>query len=104
MEGRLKSFNHGTGYILRTVFPSVFEALIDLKKDDYTRFPILLQNLEAKFVLDNIGKKLMKEGIKFLTIHDSIVVNNTETLQYVEDMMKEEFQKQFGFVPNFKRD
>lgn len=88
----------------KELFPSVYEAINAIKENDYREFPIKLQKLEARMMLDTIGKQLMKDGIKFLTIHDSFVVNNIEDLEHIEELIRKEFSACYGAVPHFKRD
>jgi len=88
----------------RKQFPSVAAAIIKIKEKDYTKFPVDLQKLEAKAMLDTIGKKLRAAKVKFLTIHDSIVINSLNDLKYAESLIAEFFQSKYGVKPAFKND
>ena len=61
------------------------------------------QDLEAKVMLDRIGKELMKPNILFLTIHDAVLVNNDEDCNTVQLLLPDAFQTKFGIAPSIKR-
>jgi hypothetical protein len=83
----------------KNCFPTVANIMEKIKQPDHSRFPVMLQDLEAKVMLDIVGKELMNQNILFLTIHDAILVNNDKDCNTVKQVMANAFQVQFGIVP-----
>ena len=56
-------------------FPTVYEAVCDLKRKDYTQMAYLLQAHESKLMIDLIARRILAElpGAFVGTIHDSIM-------------------------------
>ena len=82
---------------VRRLLPHVVSQVVDeFKSGDKTHFPIFLQNLEAKLILDKITRKISLEhpDIPLYTIHDSIITtasNATLVNQYLEEGLREFF-------------
>jgi hypothetical protein len=68
------------------LFPSASKTIEEIKGDDYTKFPIKLQKMEAWIMID-VLKQLLAEGITAMSIHDSIVVNNAEDIKIAEKLI-----------------
>lgn len=86
----------------KTLFPTVQEAIDELKAEDYKNAPLTLQQQEASFILDTVCKRLFEEHpeMPVLTIHDSILT----TPQYqstAQKVMEEEFMR-LGVRPTLK--
>ena len=69
----------------------------------HTRLAIKLQRLESDMILRTICKRIISEkpDIPIFTIHDSIMTTD-ENVNYVKQVMIEEFANRFGIVPSFK--
>jgi hypothetical protein len=77
----------------KSEFPSVYAFLISHKgKEGKSKLAIELQSYEAVLIIDTIGSQLMKQKIKFLTIHDSIVVKTKEQAEIVKKLIYKETQ------------
>lgn len=88
--------------VFESLFPNVTQIIEEIKKEGYTQFPIKLQKLEAGMMLDVIAQKLIKRKIKFLTIHDSFVLNNHKDRETVEKLIKKEFEALYKSAPELK--
>jgi len=75
------------------LFPSVTKILKALKKVNYKNLPILMQRIEAKFILDYCSKRIAKKHPDMLLIsrHDSL----STTIDKF-DILKEEFKVLMG--------
>ena len=89
--------------LFKNIFPNVYKLFAAYKKGDATVLPRLLQNIEAKLILDIIAKRISKERPKapIYTIHDSLTTT-LENLEYFERVMREELEKYIGIEPNLK--
>jgi hypothetical protein len=70
-----------------------------VKPPDHNAFPIRLQDLEVKVMLDTAGKELMMLNILFLNIYDAVMVNNAKDCDTAKQVIEEAFQTEFGIVP-----
>ena len=84
------------------LFPSAYTAIKNIKKDDYAKFAVQLQNLEAEMMIYEVLATMIKEGHDVLSIHDSLVVNNLESLRYAESLIQERFQTKYRMQIAFK--
>ncbi len=89
--------------IFKKLFPTVYLIFSLYKKQDATILPRLLQQIEARLILDIITKRIAHEKphIPIFTIHDSITTTN-DNLEYVKKIMKEELTLHIGIRPNLK--
>ncbi|TWO34712.1 hypothetical protein E1J38_002310 [Seonamhaeicola sediminis] len=91
--------------VFNETYPEVGEILKKLKSKDKSKFPILMQNIEAAFVLDYCTKEiaLKHPEIPLFTTHDSILT----TEDYVE-ILEEEFyvclKNFFVICPRLKKE
>lgn len=51
-------------------------------------------------MIDVVGNKLIEKGVKFLTIHDSFVVNSKRDVGIVKKTIKEAFIDKYGASPS----
>ena len=81
------------------IFPSVFEAVSDLKSRDYTQLSKLLQRVESSFIINRVVRALMNEcpELPLYTIHDSLLTTQ-EHAETVRRTMMEQFRR-IGLVP-----
>jgi hypothetical protein len=83
------------------MFPQIHAAINHYKAEDYTALSISLQQLEAHLILDKICNKILKNKPQIsclFTVHDSIITTH-ENEELVIQVMKEEYQKYFGYTP-----
>lgn len=95
--------NHKLNIAFRKCFPTVAAIIEEIKKPDHKVFPVQLQDLEAKIMLDIVGKELMKRNILFLTIHDAVLVNNDKDCDTAKQVMEDAFKTEFGIVPTIDK-
>lgn len=87
------------------IFSRVRGSSRGTKFQNFKRFAILLQRIEAYLMLDVILKRIYKEmpGVIAITIHDSIMTGIlTNNVEAVRKIMIEEFTKFVGFAPKIK--
>jgi len=82
-------------------FPTVWNAMQEIKKKKYNDMAIFLQRQEADLMVNNVLPELLKERIDFIPIHDSVIVQETQVDRTVE-IIKEQCQKLFGKIPTIK--
>ena len=80
-------------------FPTVYQAINDLKRKDYRQLAYLLQAHESKIMIDIICRRILDElpGTFIATIHDSIMTT-PDKAEVVKMIMVREFQR-FGLNP-----
>lgn len=81
-------------------------AMMDLLKSRfYKDFPELLQKIEGHFLLNVVTKVITKElpEAPLFTIHDSVLTIQ-EHANKVEEIMKREYTKIFGFTPEIAKE
>ncbi|TAL68557.1 MAG: hypothetical protein EPN82_09770 [Bacteroidetes bacterium] len=85
-------------------FPTVWQYLQKIKsnKTACSKFSVLLMNLESDFILNKVAKKLYKENIALVTIHDEFMVNREHEFR-AEEIFVEESLKYFGNVLKYKK-
>lgn len=98
--------------IFKERFPTVYRTFNKVrgyergdKFNNFKRFAILLQRIEAFLMLDVILKRIYKElpGTVAITIHDSIMTGIlTDNVKAVRKIMTEELTKFTGFRPQIK--
>jgi len=99
--------------IFRGVFPSVYIRFLEAKGcrqseskyQNYRRFAILLQAVEANLILGDILPRIYNErpGAVAVSIHDSVSISTTpENIDYVKKTMKSELFKFTGFIPSLE--
>src|SRR5262249_29623124 len=83
-------------------FPTVYEAITDLKRKDYRQLSYLLQAQESKIMIDVICRRVLEElpGTFIGTIHDSILTT-PDKADEVRAIMVREFQK-VGLRPTIR--
>ncbi len=83
-------------------FPTVFNAICELKRKDYRRMAYLLQAHESKLMIDIIARRIIAElpGTFVGTIHDS-VMTTPDRAEAVRAIMTEEFGR-FGLKPTIR--
>ena len=85
-------------------YPSVFDVMTALKKDNHRRLSWILQNQEARLFIGRICGRLVREApeIPVVTVHDSIMTTPSH-FETVKAVAMEEFAK-LGLRPTFKRE
>ena len=86
------------------MFPSltkVIKSQKSMKKGGYKAFAISIQSVESGIVLDTVGQALMNNGIQFIPIHDSLIVQRKYT-KTVKSLLRETIINEIGVVPTLK--
>ena len=99
--GKVKNSGRVTQLFARD-FPTVFDAVCELKRRDYRKMAYLLQAHESKLMLDIIARRILAEmpGTFVGTIHDSIMTT-PDRAEEVMEVMVEEFRR-FGLKPTIR--
>lgn len=87
--------------VFRELFPSVYELIKILQRNNKKRLPLLLQSIESQLILNVIAKRIQQErpNLPIFTIHDSIVtVKGNEN--YVAKVIIDEATKCIGSKPS----
>ena len=90
--------------VFQKSFPTILEAVREIKKKDYNSFAIMLQKEEAKFFFMAVEEadRVLGKGRHFLnTIHDSIIATK-ENIDIVQQVLEELFFKLYGLTPTLK--
>jgi len=87
--------------VFKAEFPSIYSFICKLKKKEYNKLAIALQELEAEIFIDNIARRIIEAGIGVYTIHDSVLVKRQNCDQAM-NLMKDVFLEYFGEIPTFK--
>jgi hypothetical protein len=82
-------------------YPNCWEAICDIKGDDYTKFSKKLQKKEAEIIFDKVNMGLIRQGILAFNIFDSIYVNNRHDFEIAKRRTKEAFNE-YGLNPTLK--
>jgi hypothetical protein len=99
--GKVKQTGRVTQLFARD-FPTVYQAICELKRKDYRRMAYLLQAHESKLMIDIIARRILAEmpGTFVGTIHDSIMTTSDQA-EAVRAIMLEEFGR-FGLRPTIR--
>ena len=84
-------------------FPNVYDLIHREKADDFKALAIKMQRREASVILGVIGKELLKLGIWFVSIHDSVVVTENH-VEAVKSLISEAFLIAVGMAPTIEED
>lgn len=89
--------------LFANLFPSVDKLFRIIKAGEHEQLPLLLQRIEAYFMLGVITKRIAKEcpTAPLFTIHDSIATT-VEHVEKVEAIMHEELTSLVGIAPKLK--
>lgn len=85
------------------LFPAQGNVLNLIKSKDYKDAPRLLQRIESYLFLEKIAKPLIQQGIPVLTIHDSIVIPESDVPVALK-LMKNVLTKHIGEKPSISED
>ncbi|UOR07464.1 hypothetical protein MUN82_10280 [Hymenobacter aerilatus] len=95
------SENSKAGKLFMQDFPNVYRVIHENKAVNYKYLAILMQRKEASIILKTISKKLQKQGIYHNTIHDSVIVLESD-VETVKNLMLEAFTDAIGVAPSIK--
>jgi len=85
--------------VLQDHFPVAYDYISKVKKDGYNQLAIKLEQEEVRY-MEKVWGTLAKEKIRFLTVHDCLMVYK-ENVKRVEEVMKGVFGTD---PPRIKRD
>ncbi|MCM8568895.1 hypothetical protein NE848_05870 [Gramella jeungdoensis] len=90
---------------LKKEFPSLFTIIDAIKGKQSTDFPIYLQRMEAKFILDICSKRIHKQNPKLLLIsrHDSLSTTEKHS-KHLQCIMQEMLKNYLEFPVKLKRE
>ncbi|WP_300025030.1 hypothetical protein [uncultured Maribacter sp.] len=83
----------------------IMQKIKNYRPEQKNFFPVLLQNIEADFILDYSTKLISNEypEIPLFTIHDSIVTT-LDSVDIVEKAFRKHLKRYFGIIPELKRE
>jgi hypothetical protein len=86
--------------VFKELFPEVYKVFSEIKKNDKTLLPRVLQYVESRLFLEKISLKLSKEfpDAPIFTIHDS-VATTAEYVGYFKPIVSEVLEKAIGYEP-----
>ena len=76
-------------------FPETWQAIRDIKQQDYTELARQLQQAESDFVIRRVCDRIRRDHPKMFvaTIHDSVITNSPEDAEVICCIMRAEFNK-----------
>ncbi len=87
---------------VKRVFQSDFPELLDyanhVKENRSNELALALQKCEADIVLNTVGSQLLQENISFLSVHDSLIVTQSQS-EYVKNLMARKISEQYNINP-----
>jgi hypothetical protein len=88
---------------LMELFPTVINWIDDFKRNNgYKSFSIELQKLESNFFIDNLLKRIKKQGLFCLTKHDSLIIRRHDYEPIVNIINR--ISTEFGYDGVYKED
>lgn len=78
----------------KETYPTIFELIKKLKKEDYRNLSIMLQRMEADFIF-NVVNNL---EVFAVTIHDSILGKSSD-IEIIKKAMEDSFLEKYNFIP-----
>lgn len=81
----------------KNLFPSVYRVFVQFKKSDHSVLALILQNIEAKFILARCvnGLQVRFPDVPFFTIHDSFLLPESKHKQ-IRVLLDEELKSFIG--------
>ncbi|MBP2619111.1 hypothetical protein [Chryseobacterium jejuense] len=82
--------------LFKRTFPNVYKVISTIKKDQHNTLAVILQNLEADIILNNVCKKLDKKHpeVPLFTLHDSVITTE-DNVELVEKTIQQTMKKFF---------
>jgi hypothetical protein len=88
---------------LKELFPTVIKWTDDFKrKNGYKQFSVELQKIESNFFIDNLLKRIKKQGLFCLTKHDSLIIRRHDYVPIVTIIKN--ISREFGYDGVYKED
>jgi hypothetical protein len=88
---------------LKELFPTVIKWIDDFKrKNGYKLFSVELQKIESNFFIDNLLKRIKKQGLFCLTKHDSLIIRRQDYVPIVTIIKN--ISREFGYDGVYKED
>ena len=82
------------------MYPTIHSIIYNLKRQRHNKFALCLQRIESDIFIQKISKKLIEAGIVPFTIHDSVIVLDSEKDRALE-IMKQVYMEIFQSSPEF---
>jgi hypothetical protein len=102
--GHPDHMNTKVGLAIRDLYPDVFNAVVELNHElGHGGLPCLMQQQESRVMIGRVAARLLRENpsMPLLTVHDSVLVPE-EFASAATKVIREEWQTEFGVVPNVK--
>lgn len=82
--------------LFKRTFPNVYKVISAIKKGQHNTLAVILQNLEADIILNNVCKKLDKKHpeVPLFTLHDSVITTE-DNVELVEKTIQQTMKKFF---------
>ncbi|WP_294271483.1 hypothetical protein [uncultured Chryseobacterium sp.] len=82
--------------LFKRTFPNVYKVISTIKKGQHNTLAVILQNLEADIILNNVCKKLDKNHpeVPLFTLHDSVITTE-DNVELVEKTIQQTVKKFF---------
>ncbi|WP_187176875.1 hypothetical protein [Algoriphagus sp. AK58] len=89
--------------VFKKAFPMIVQVMDQIKRTKKNRLAIILQKLEAYFMLDVIAKKFASKhpDSPVYTIHDAYLVKEPD-VEELDKLIKDELENQVGIRPSTK--
>lgn len=81
-------------------YVSVSKFIRQYKRKNYKSLSHKLQRLESDFIFNSVCKRLVGDDVRFYTIHDSIVVKQSDK-SILDEVFDSEFNKLKSFIELF---
>jgi repressor of nif and glnA expression len=100
------SSNRSTNYYIvklafQDKYPIISLILRYFKKNKHADLAIVLQKIESHIFIEQISHNLIDNGIVPITIHDSIIVKESD-LEKSEEIMNQVLLENIGFTPKIQ--
>lgn len=91
--------------LFQQLFPTIYQIFYDIKKNDNSILPRVLQQIESHLMIDTIAKRIAVELPKapIYTIHDCLATTEKNCVGF-KKIMEEEFLKDVGYKPHMKEE
>ena len=102
--GEPRDMHTRVGQAIATLWPDVFEAVVDLNRLlGHGGLPRLLQRVESDIMITRVAGRILRErpGLPLLTVHDSVLVPPGHE-DYAADVIADEWRSEFGVSPRLK--
>lgn len=86
-------YNSVARTVFASLYPNVMKTILDIRRRSRHQkgiVPCMMQFIESRLIINTVGKRLMEEGIPFLTLHDAIGCSPRH-IERVIEVIREEY-------------